>query len=214
MANIGSLRLDGRSYRLDMGRRGGDDDYVSRTYVHSGPGDVSPDRSMGYISFTVNKGVNDPVLSGLWLSPDVRGNGVGSLMMEIALRISDVFGPSLLKTGIIRKPQIALLLQKFGYVAENNNVVAQLLPGHANLPPDVNLEITGKSVGSVMKGLRPEWMTVVGNTIDPSLEVPSVSLYTRYRVGDLGVHVAERERVSANLDGRIKVFPRRVRGAI
>lgn len=143
-------------------------------------------------------------IAGMWVDPALRGNGLGSLLVETGFTLAESLEVPLSKTtSIIRKPTIATVLTTFGFKPEHARTEVQFMSTESqSAVPRVRIRTDKQALEGEGKWFEKEEGEFLPN-------LPTVPIYTPYVLEDMDQCKARRAQVRERLDGVLRIYPRR-----
>jgi len=149
-------------------------------------------------------------LCGMYIPEHLRGQNMAQILLEVAFRVGEAIQRPLNQTVKIKKPLLALILERYGFRARVLSTLAEILPKDGSVTPKVRINTEKQSIEPGYSS----WFERVDGDVDLQSSNPKVGLYTEYLLTNPDQCNLQRERVQIAHNSLIRIFPNRVRKVI
>jgi len=170
---------------------------------------LQKDRDAGVGFFWDKKILN----TGIYVPPKDRGGILADVLMEILFRVSESINRPLKDTTVIRKPIFVKKLMQFGFLPKDDSTQVEILPHRKNDEIPRICLVQKPEMIELRSGYSSEkifYHVVERNGREPNPK-NIIPIQTRFHLGDTEQCTKKRETVNCELNGRIQIFPNRVK---
>lgn len=185
-------------------------DHIHRFFLNCGRESVSTVGTVPHISLCTRENLLD--VQGMFVPDSERGGcGVSDALMLIAKQVSDAVGRPIQRTAKLRKPLMAMFMQKWGFSPRSESTISEILPKvEGETTPRVRISTKKDNVDPSYEG----WFVRERGKVNVNSGNRIVPLFCHYDLTDPVLFEERAGDTHDKMNGLLRIFPRRIQRLI